>query len=145
MKKLIAFLMVLMMFVAGCATLGGQSPIPVMNWSPQKKAVYAMGMYTKLYNNYLNRIALATGITVEEVKLMMVTEEGQAKLKAMIDASSLNEYQRQILRTRKKFLLGAEKAIQSYNFYIGLGEMPPAETEDALLNLIDQLEMMTIQ
>nr|NIW52518.1 hypothetical protein [Candidatus Korarchaeota archaeon] len=122
-----------------------QSPVPVVNWSPQKKAVYAMGMYTKLYNNYLHRIALAVGLTVEEVKVMMMTEEGQTQLKAMIDASSLNEYQRQVLRTRKKFLVGAEKAIQSYNFYIGLGEMPPAETEEALLNLIDQFEMMTVQ
>jgi hypothetical protein len=145
MKKLLAFLMVIMIALAGCATMGGQNPVPVVNWSPEKKATYAMGMYTKLFNNYLSRVAMATGVSVEDVKLLMMTEEGQAQLKSMIAVSTLTEYQRQILRKRKEFLVLAEKVIKSYNTYISLGNAPPEGTEAQLLDLLDKLEMMTVQ
>lgn len=102
-------LMVLVLFIAGCATFGGGKTYKDM--TPKEKSTYFMGIYNKQYADTL----------------------------AMANTPNLTEDQKKVVRTKKEILTKAWPMIQTYDAIAAGGGTPSADAEAAINNLINQL------
>ena len=111
--QLILVVLLAFLFSSGCAALlpGGEGTISWNDMTPKQKATMMMGAYNTLYDNYKFQVA----------------------------QPNLTEEQKGILKGKKEILTNVWPLIALYDSTVSVGNVPPAELEVQILNMIDQL------
>jgi hypothetical protein len=139
MRKLFSMMAVatLLLVLVSCGTV--QTPVQTWNaLDPQGKALILNEEYNEQYDSYLEVIGYALGLTTSEVKVMAKADP--VGLKAMIDASDLNDEARNMLRKKKVLLQDLEDAIDIFTDIALAGDIPPQEQEKYILDLLNKLK-----
>jgi hypothetical protein len=84
--------------------------------SAKEKATFMMSMYNKQYSNYQTQAA----------------------------KPELTEAEREILRKKKKILSEVYPLIELYMSYVDSGAVPSTETEQKIINYLDQLAVLVV-
>jgi len=115
-KKPIPILLILLALTAFILSCTQLGTKPFQEWSPQEKAILFMDTYNVQYNDY----------------------------QAAADRQNLSPVQKDMLRTKRSVLIEVYPLIQSYASVVRDGGAPSIETEQAILALLNRLEIMAL-
>jgi len=119
--KRLAAVLVLLIFTLGCAgTLQ----------TPQDRSDFAMSYWVAQKADYTARYEWAT----------MKQEDG-----TRIWKPETTNLEKDILRTKYQFIVNAEEPIALYDSYVQAGQIPPAELEMMVMQMINDLKQYLVE
>lgn len=116
-----------MSLCVGCAQLAGTTK-PVSEMTPKEKLTYVEGIYNSQYAEYQR----TAGYVLVDDKWVLTYEP------------ELSDAKREVMRKKKKMLTDLYPMIQTFRSYVMAGGLPPAQQEQVLFELLDQLTAMAV-